>query len=517
MSRLKNKFKSRSNKQPTAAVTPSDESLGSAPMDSDAEPRYYDLNSGNENLTHWELEHALREIIANALDEQRQTGTAPIEVFWDEAGKLNIRDYGRGLQESHLVVGGAKLKEKDSNAIGHFDAGLKDALSVFYRDKIRVEFRSKYLYSQRLTWRTKGENTETIHVELEPIPDSSFVGTEFILDGISTATVDRAKSLFLFFQDTEPIEIVKDDSGGVMGEIYEAASGEAYLYVNGQQMSEAKNFLFSYNLLNVPGRVKSAPGRDRQLRTFEPYKKQIVKLLRNAKSSTVIDALVEDFEKPRDQSHEEQAWTEVRLIASENRHSKGTNLVYITHQELMALSDNDREMAEDLGYEFAEPMTETEVRSLLNRYPEANTLDSVREQYDRSFEFTLVETEELSKPELHNLTIATENAKRMLSGAGLKHDFPVLVSETLRITTFGGDTDGVWRPIERDIVLKRSVLQDLKRTYIVIFHELAHAQNGHSDNTRDFENDLEDAIGILAMALFSDSYPDRIAAKVTAL
>lgn len=478
---------------------------GEVPTGSDAESRYYDLNAGNENLTHWKLEHALRELIANALDEQRETETESIEVFWDEGGRLHIRDYGRGLEESHLVVGGAKLKEKDSNAIGHFDAGLKDALSVFYRDKIKVEFHSKHLYSQRLAWREKGENTKTIHVELKPVPDSSFVGTEFSLEGIPTASVDKATSLFLFFQDRKPIEVVKDDSGGILGEIYEAVSGESYLYVNGQQMSEAKNFLFSYNLLNVSGRVKSAPGRDRQLRTFEPYKKQIVKLLRNAKSTTVIDALVEDLERPRDQSHEEQAWTEVRLIASENRHSKGTNFVYITHEELKSLSAYDREIAEGFGYEFSEPMTLTEMRSFLSKFPDAKTLETIRKDYDQGFEFEWVEPQDLSDDELSNFTLAVESAKRTLSEGGLKHDFTVRVSETLMVSSSGIDTLGLWCPDEREIVLKRSVLLDLQQTYITVFHEFAHAQHGYSDNTRDFEDDLGDMIGLLAMALFSNS------------
>lgn len=470
-----------------------------------SELRYYDLNSGDENLSHWELKHALRELIANALDEQRETETDPIEVFWDEEGKLHIRDYGRGLQESHLVVGGARLKEKNSNAIGHFDAGLKDALSVFYREKIKIEFRSRYLYSQKLVWKSKGENTETIHVELKPIPDRSFVGTEFILEGIPVEAVDEAKSLFLAFQDRESVEIVKDDSGGVIGELYEAESGSAYLYVNGQQMSEAKDFLFSYNLLNVPKNVKSAPGRDRQLRTFDPYKKQIVKLLRHAKSTAVIDALVEELEQPRDQRHEELAWTEVRVIASENRQSQGAKLVYITRQELIELSASDRELADDFGYDFAE-MTETELRALRKSHPEAKTLEDLREEYSQSFQFLWISPEELSETERHNLTVATENAKRVLSAARLKHDIPILVSETVMDTVSSGDTNGVWRPEKRDIVIRRSVLRDLRLTYIVIFHELAHAQNSYSDNTRDFENDLGDVIGLLAMDLFSESH-----------
>lgn len=500
MSPLKNPFRSRPDEYKKTADLHSNETLA----DSNAESRYYDLNAGNENLTHWKLEHALRELIANALDEQRETETKPIEVFWDEAGKLHIRDYGRGLEESHLVIGGAKRKEKDPNAIGHFDAGLKDALSVFYRDKIKVEFRSKHLYSKKLAWKTKAENTKTIHVELKPVPDSLFVGTEFILEGISIESLDRAKSLFLFFQDRNPIEIVQDKSGGVIGEIYETLSGESHLYVNGQQMSAAKNSLFSYNLLNVSEKVKAMPGRDREVRTFSTYKDQIVKLLRNATSATVIDALIEDLAKLSDQRSDEHSWTEVRSITSERLHSKGANLVYVTEKELEELSAADKEIVAERGSRF-QLMAQSEIDSLLKKFPEAETLESVRSDYKKGFEFEWIELEELSEDELLNFTLAVENAKRILSEGGLKHNFTIRVSEKLMTTPFGGDTLGLWCSSQSEIVIKRSVLLDLKETYITIFHELAHAQHSYSDNTRDFEDDLGETIGLLAMALFSNS------------
>jgi hypothetical protein len=45
--------------------------------------RLFDLNI-EQVLEHWGAEHALREIIANALDEQKLTGSGEIEIFEDE-------------------------------------------------------------------------------------------------------------------------------------------------------------------------------------------------------------------------------------------------------------------------------------------------------------------------------------------------------------------------------------------------------------------------------------------------
>ena len=51
--------------------------------------KLFDLNI-EQVLEHWEPRHALREIIANALDEQLLTRTAPIEVY-QKGRKWHVR------------------------------------------------------------------------------------------------------------------------------------------------------------------------------------------------------------------------------------------------------------------------------------------------------------------------------------------------------------------------------------------------------------------------------------------
>lgn len=61
----------------------------------------FDLNIG-KILEDWEIYHAIREIIANALDEQLLTDTAEIEIL--KTGNVwSIRDFGRGLNYHHLM------------------------------------------------------------------------------------------------------------------------------------------------------------------------------------------------------------------------------------------------------------------------------------------------------------------------------------------------------------------------------------------------------------------------------
>src|ERR1700688_2151231 len=109
-----------------------------------SEPRLFDLII-EEVLDHWEVEHAIRELIANALDEQLLTATADIEIVEDARGVWHVRDSGRGLQIEHFTLNENKEKLSSQLAvIGKFGVGLKDALATLHRRGIGVTIRSPY-------------------------------------------------------------------------------------------------------------------------------------------------------------------------------------------------------------------------------------------------------------------------------------------------------------------------------------------------------------------------------------
>ena len=63
--------------------------------------RKFDLNI-EKILEHWELYDAIREIIANALDEQLLTDSKDIEIR-KKGNDWTIRDFGRGIMYEHLT------------------------------------------------------------------------------------------------------------------------------------------------------------------------------------------------------------------------------------------------------------------------------------------------------------------------------------------------------------------------------------------------------------------------------
>ena len=71
--------------------------------------REFDLNI-ERVLENWTVAHALRQVIANALDEQALTGTTEPQIFRDAEGHWHIRDWGRGLRYEHLTQNENKEK-----------------------------------------------------------------------------------------------------------------------------------------------------------------------------------------------------------------------------------------------------------------------------------------------------------------------------------------------------------------------------------------------------------------------
>src|SRR3954454_6156243 len=106
--------------------------------------RYFDLNI-QRVLEHWTVSEALREIIANALDEQALTNTAEPEIFESDMGSWHVRDFGRGLRYEHFTQNeDAEKLAKPNLVIGKFGVGLKDAMATFDRHDIGVLIQSRH-------------------------------------------------------------------------------------------------------------------------------------------------------------------------------------------------------------------------------------------------------------------------------------------------------------------------------------------------------------------------------------
>lgn len=155
----------------------------------------FDLNI-EQVLENWSIADALREIIANASDEQILSNTASIEISKD-GSVWHIRDFGRGIQYFHFTQNENDEKASSTKLIGKFGVGLKDALAVLYRHKCDVVIDSKYNHITTKMAKKSGFDIQTLHADFTLSLNTNMVGTDFTISGISDADMEDAKSRFL--------------------------------------------------------------------------------------------------------------------------------------------------------------------------------------------------------------------------------------------------------------------------------------------------------------------------------
>lgn len=450
------------------------------------EPRLFDLNI-EEVLDHWEVEHAIRELIANALDEQLLTGSPDIEIFEDERGVWHVRDFGRGLQIEHFTLNENKEKlASQLPVIGKFGVGLKDALATLHRRGIGVTITSPFgTFVLREAHKHNFDAITTLHVE--QLPAVQMAGTDVALDGVSAADIAAARALFLRFSGDEKIEATQ------YGEILRRDEGPGRVYIAGVFASEEPNFLFSYNVTSLTPAMKKRLNRERLNVGRTTYADRVKAILRAADSEEVCQALADQVvARSRGDQRDEMQWVEIAHRALNLLHERA-KVAFVTEQELIAVPDIIDHMRND-GHEVV-VVDGTQKGRLDDQYRDGDTdlrtLEGFLVEYNESFAYEFVDVSALSASERALFDRTPEILA--LIGVGRGDSPEVRISETMRVGL--DSTLGVWDLELRSIVIKRAQLCSLPQYAATLLHEAAHATTGTSDVTREFEAVLTGYLG----------------------
>jgi hypothetical protein len=458
--------------------------------------RAFDLNVGTV-LEHWTAEFALREIIANALDEQALTQTTFPEVFVDEAGWWHIRDYGRGIRHINLTQDESPEKQSDDRVIGQFGMGLKDALALFDRIGVEVEIRSKYGDITLGRHAKSGfEDVVTLHALVSEPSEPDMVGTDVAVRGVSSSQVQSAKEMFLAYRS---VDVLEETS---VGQVIAKASGEpSSVFVRGLLVAIEDNFLFSYNITSLTTALKRALNRERSNVGRTAYSDRVKKILLESTSEAVAGPLARDLAGfASGDLHDEVAWSDVAVQATR---------IMQASQKVMFVSGNDYEMsaieidhARADGYEIIQVPDKIADRLVdltdLAGKPMVN-VGQYSVEWNDSFQYSFVDPVDLTDGEL--AVLGRSNQILALLGmppAGTGRIKAIKVSETMRIGQVGFDADGVWDSNENSIIVARHQLADAAAFAGTLLHEVCHARSGYSDLSVAFESDLSDALGEVA-------------------
>ena len=454
-----------------------------------SDAQLFDLNI-EEVLEHWEVEHAIREVIANALDEQFLTSTRDIDIVEDGTGICHVRDFGRGLAIEHFTLNENQEKlAAGAGIIGKFGVGLKDALATFHRRGVAVTIRSRHgVFRLREANKHNFDRITTLHVEFEPDETLAMEGTDVCLEGVEAEDVVKAKALFLRFAGEE---LVDDTS---YGEILRRDAGPARVYISGVLANEEPNFLFSYNITNLTDGMKKRLNRERLNVGRTTYAERVKAILKSGESEDVTDALVDQVgARSRGTQCDEMQWIEISQRALNLLHER-EDVAFVTEEE-MAVHPNVVDSMRQDGLEVV--LVDDTQKSKLDAQvqagdPDLRTLEGYVDQYNESFSYKFVDPGDLNASERQAYARTPEILR--LIGVGEADAPPVRISETMRV---GLDTtNGVWDAQLGAIVVKRSQLASIPSYAGTLLHEAAHALTGAVDATRHFESVLTDYLGL---------------------
>jgi len=451
----------------------------------------FDLNSG-EVLEHWPVAYALREIIANALDEHVLTGTATPEIEQVGPERWMIRDRGRGLRYQHLTQSENDEKLGHPGVIGKFGFGLNDALAVLDRHGAAVTIRSRHgVITTRVQAKGGFPDVLTLHGVVAPPDEPDMVGTEVIVDGITSRDVDVARDFFLVYRGDAPIDSTR------FGEVIPVRDGEsAAVYVKGLRVAEEPRFLFSYNITAPDAKLNRALNRERANVGRSAYSDRVKDILKASTSLDVLGPLSADIANfaKGEAMHDELRWKDVALYACRALQSARPSL-FVTPPEV-ADSNVEYARADGLRVVIVPADIARALRDLtdLDGNPMV-TLREYRRQREASFSFTYVEAGDLTDVERRVLGLAPAVAALVdfdLSSVDLR------ISETMRPDAVGGDTNGLWNPADSSITIRRALLADPVDFFGTLLHEIAHALTNFPDRTLEFEHALTQLLGVVS-------------------
>jgi hypothetical protein len=450
--------------------------------------RKFDLNI-EKVLEDWDVSDAVREIIANAIDEELLTETSPITISKNRSA-WHIRDFGRGLQYKHLTQkeNQEKLSRRDV-VIGKFGVGLKDALATLERNNVKVSISSKHGdISLGRSSKQGFDDVVTLHALIDQPSDPEFVGTEFILDGVDNKQIERAKDFFLRFSGEKLLEQTK------YGQVLKRYKSHARIYINGVRVAEEPEFLFSYNITSLTKPMEKALNRERTHVGRAAYTQRVKDILLECRESLVAEVIAKDlknFEKGK--LHDELKWLDVAVHGCKLLNATG-KYIFITPTELRLASGLIEHAEADGNTVVTIPENVREkLRGLTDLAGSPiRDLDQYVKAWNQSFQFTFVGPEDLTKAEL-GIFNRTDEIFEVAGGRPARVK-DVLISETMRLEGLE-EAVGVWEPRENRIVIKRSQLASLHSYAGTLLHEMAHVTSGAPDVSRRFEDELTTSMG----------------------
>lgn len=222
----------------------------------------FELTLTKNYANNWGVQEAIREMIQNAIDQEKQIKDNTMNISYDGSNVLSISNKSSVLSKKSLLLGYTS-KADDAETIGQFGEGYKLALLVLNRIGKKVTI---YNYGAKEVWTSKfvksrkyeGEEVLTIFVEHESIwkkiPNANLT---IKIEGITPSEYEEIVNRTLLLRSDIKETLTSDEYGTILLD----ENQKGLIYVNGLFVSSIEGLTYGYNL--KPSHLKI--GRDRDL------------------------------------------------------------------------------------------------------------------------------------------------------------------------------------------------------------------------------------------------------------
>lgn len=401
-------------------------------------------------LPDWTVLYAIREILQNAQDVKSK-----VEISW-ENGVATIRDYGCGFQPIGLLLG-KTTKANDADKAGKNGEGLKIGAMVLLRNNRSIVAESlgkKFVFTMESSF--VGEKVLTVTMYDSP---SIGKGTKVTFD-CTEAELAEAKGLFLAFAPQPKFtKQILDKSGAI--------------YVMGIYANKLTTAL-GYNITN-----KACLNRDRNIIDQSLAKNEIVSLLENCKSRSVIARIIRS------------------VSGSDSNILEAQSPIYTDHKRMWK-----QEFHRFWGKKACLKMGNVQL-AVYNGFQPVDLPWGLRRTLELCGVPTADSAVRVSASRKAKISPTATQRKNLATARKILSNIFVVGQDveeyTVRICKLGGGTNGECEGQKIRIDIDR--LNTLEDTLSTLFHELCHLVHHNSDCTSTFEADLTKYGGKLALAL----------------
>ncbi len=430
------------------------------------EIKKYDLNVNDTMGDQWDVSDAIRELMSNAIDESIITSTKQ-PLYELKNNILKIRDWGRGIKPKHFINDKNSEKEQLENTIGIFGVGLKDSLNVLFNKGCKTSiFTKDSIFEVERNFKPN-TNAETLFITQKK-SNNIIDGTLIVIENVDQEQYQKAMEMFIH---SKALDLVFENE---YGEVL-LPGGEVYL--NGVLISKSDDLYYTYNIT-------------------KPLKSMVSKMTRERKEINktaympVIESLVNKFS-----SDDFRDWMQPYV---ENTYQ----LVNFEFSRSKFLKRYKSEFNNIISREQFDYLEQDKRNDLLNQ----GFLIVDRPGYDFDFHDEIVGEDHVStldESEKNNLIKVIGECKELkLPWVDIDS---IHVADKINIR--GHQASGLADHSQSKIILLKELFK--KENYYLLFvvyvHEASHIISGFGDETRGFQNRLEENFTILLKEIFKKS------------